>query len=442
MPRKISNLLGIESKRLQKMGAFDSFTDVDSRLHIDPSLLANCPIPEFRNSRKAFEDYFKKILIILSKTKQEGDVFWKEAFKRLQFKENTYISLGYSKNGTSGNAIGKGLASEILETASEILNAGIDDPLFFELIGLFQDGIGADRLSDMTVSILYKNFAAYTERIAKELNVKHVKSYTIQQEKFILPYDSTFHIESEKFEQLKNEIRDGLITSINKIHPKHDIINQDEIKLIASQFKDFTNIYTTNYDLFLYYIILETKTRGDHFFNHHNSNFNYFNAPDSYNYAYHIYYLHGALFLFETGLRTLKIKKPNSMLPKWLLGTITEEISKNNYPLFISEGKSETKLKAIQSNSYLSFCLNKFGQANSQNLVVYGQSLSEQDNHLVKIIDKNYKKVAISIKTDNNQSLKQIIAKKNRISSVFSEIDYEFYDAASLFNFIPNPIKN
>ena len=61
-------------------------------------------------------------------------------------------------------------------------------------------------------------------------------------------------------------------------------------------------------------------------------------------------------FLFEEGLTTYKIKKPKN---GWLLDSITKEISLNKYPLFISEGKSETKLKAIQGNSYLTYCLNQ-----------------------------------------------------------------------------------
>lgn len=188
MPKKISTLLKTSTKELDKKGAFDGFIDVDSRLHVDPSLLKSCKIPEFKKSYESFEKYFTQILALVSNSKLKNDRLWKEAHTRLQFKEIGNTALGYSKKGVKGNAIGPKLASKILETVSQIVEAGIKDPIIFELVGMIEDGIGADRISDMTISILLDNFANYTQRVSKELNVKTEK-ISLSDKLYQLPVD-------------------------------------------------------------------------------------------------------------------------------------------------------------------------------------------------------------------------------------------------------------
>ena len=73
MPRKISAILDISSNDLNKKGVFDGFIDIDSRLHIDPSLLEICKIKEFKNSKKVFDEYFSNVLALIIGSKKEGD---------------------------------------------------------------------------------------------------------------------------------------------------------------------------------------------------------------------------------------------------------------------------------------------------------------------------------------------------------------------------------
>tara|TARA_R100000541_G_scaffold56571_1_gene66062 strand:+ start:85 stop:1503 length:1419 start_codon:yes stop_codon:yes gene_type:complete len=188
MPRKISNILNVSSEDLSDKGVFDGFTDIDSRLHVDPSLLIINKIPEFQNAQKTFEKYFNDVLKLVTHSQARNDRFWKEAQKRLQFKEIGNTALGYSDSGTGGNAIGVGLAGKILETVSLLSKAGVNDPAIFELVGLIEKGIGADRISDMTIAILIDNFSLYTQRIAKELKSK-TKKFKIRKNIYELPYD-------------------------------------------------------------------------------------------------------------------------------------------------------------------------------------------------------------------------------------------------------------
>lgn len=230
----------------------------------------------------------------------------------------------------------------------------------------------------------------------------------------------------------KDLIKEGLIDSINRIHPTPDEIRLEQIKRVAEQIKDFDQIFTTNYDLFLYYLILESKKFGDYFYfeNREDDRFKLFNPGDALN-TNHIYYLHGALFIFDKSINTIKIKRDDN----WLIQVITKEITKDNYPLFISEGTYKTKLKAIQSNNYLTYCFRNLQENKSSNLVVFGQSLSEQDLHIVHAIDENYENLAYGIRISVNKKMNEIKAELNRIRSLFKKTDVEFFDSSTLFKF-------
>jgi hypothetical protein len=302
---------------------------------------------------------------------------------------------------------------------------------------LLGNGFSINFSNSLRYKYLYDFFIAGCSNFASELfrqfDTKNFESVLESLETAKIVCD-TLKISSSELEKYKSEIREGLIASINQMHPRPINVNYDQIKWISRQFEGFNNIFTTNYDLFLYYIILEIKKFGDHLFTNYSNRYNCFENPDTMR-KHHIYYLHGALFLFEQGLTTLKIKRLND---GWLLDEITAQISANNYPLFISEGKSLTKLKSIQSNPYLRFCMKRLEENSDKNLVVFGQSLSEQDEHIVRIIDKHYAKVAVSIRSEDWDMIGKLRAEKNRLSSLFTKAKFEFYDAKSLFNFEPN----
>ena len=59
----------------------------------------------------------------------------------------------------------------VLETAYDIVKAGIDDPEFFQLLPLFQDNVGPDRLSDMIATLILPDIQTYTERVNQQLGI-------------------------------------------------------------------------------------------------------------------------------------------------------------------------------------------------------------------------------------------------------------------------------
>lgn len=170
MPRRYHEALDVSPAALRRAGAFDGFVDLDSELYVDPRLLARTRVPEFRDAADHFEAYFRKVFRLLKQVHREGDQFWEEAVTRLQFKEVTHTGLGYGKTSTRGSGVGRTLAIGLARTAKELLRAGIDDPDIFELLGLFQDKFGPDRVSDITVRVILQEILDYTQRVASRLS--------------------------------------------------------------------------------------------------------------------------------------------------------------------------------------------------------------------------------------------------------------------------------
>lgn len=172
MPIRLNTLLSVNAKTLDRLGVFNGFIDLDSNFHVDPSLLESIDIPEFSDAKKKFDEYFVGVMKLLKFSQNSNDKFYKRAVNLLKFKEVPYISLGFSKQGNSGSGIGLKLAKEIAATGKVIVDAGIEDPDIFVLLGLFEENIGADRISDMTISILYSNFIDFTKRVCQELGIE------------------------------------------------------------------------------------------------------------------------------------------------------------------------------------------------------------------------------------------------------------------------------
>lgn len=154
-------------------GVFDGQIGKDVNMHINPLLLRNCNVPEFENAYDEFLNYFKDIISLAKHVKELSttDRCFRQIIKLFQFKETHNSGLGYSVSGTQGTGISGALSRQLAKNAVEIVRIGIEDPAIFTLLPIFEEGIGADRISDMTITILKKNFIAYTVRVAQELGL-------------------------------------------------------------------------------------------------------------------------------------------------------------------------------------------------------------------------------------------------------------------------------
>jgi hypothetical protein len=179
---------GVSAIVMRRLGVFNADISVDNKMFVDPKLL-KIGKDEFSGAHDDLIAYFGEVvrLVKLIKTRTEQDMAWAAAWQRMKFKETTNTALGFAKDGTNGNGIGKVLAKGIVTRASEILPHVDFVPDVFELIGVFAERIGCDRLSDMVVSILKPRFLSYTDRIARDLGVEQTVEIAYRGKKYICP---------------------------------------------------------------------------------------------------------------------------------------------------------------------------------------------------------------------------------------------------------------
>lgn len=156
-----------------KYGVFEPVIDRDSHFFINLQRLRHTKVPEFRDSLQLINAHFEIIIKMLLQAEAKDckkDNFYKNTFEYFKFNEVNGICLGFSKSIT-GAGFGSKLSAEVVSTAFDIVKAGIDDPEFFQLMPLFQENVGPDRLSDMIATILLERIKAYTLRINAELGI-------------------------------------------------------------------------------------------------------------------------------------------------------------------------------------------------------------------------------------------------------------------------------
>ena len=186
----LSDYLNIGYK-LEEGGTFDPILDEDSHFFINLQRLKRTTIPEFVDSYEKIHEFFRKIIKLLDKarSKDHTDTFYKQALRMFNFSEVNGICLGYAK-GITGAGFGAVLRSQVISTAFDIVKAGVTDPEFFELLPLFQDNVGADRLSDMIATLILDDIKKYTKRINQELGINQTqyKELSFNEEFLINPY--------------------------------------------------------------------------------------------------------------------------------------------------------------------------------------------------------------------------------------------------------------
>jgi hypothetical protein len=96
-----------------------------------------------------------------------------------------------------------------------------------------------------------------------------------------------------------------------------------------------------------------------------------------------IFYLHGALPLFDTGVEVVKEEYGQE---NYLLDNISNRMSQGSYPIFVTAGDATDKLKHIMHNRYLSDCYEKLSTCKGS-LVAFGFNFGAYDLHIVDAIN-------------------------------------------------------
>ncbi|WP_281555867.1 DUF4917 family protein [Thalassomonas sp. RHCl1] len=184
-------------------------------------------------------------------------------------------------------------------------------------------------------------------------------------------------------QSISDEIKAKLIEAIQTMNPRGPSDHGLDVKLLNDALCQYKNIFTTNYDIYLYWGRRDSNNNFniiDYFFS--KNKFDRNNVDKRERKAIH--FLHGALFLFEQNNEVIKINRgPFPTLDQAIQHKITNE---NSYPLFISEGSSVEKLASIRKSEYLSFCYDGL-RAMEGSLDIYGHGLNpDVDGHIIDAI--------------------------------------------------------
>jgi len=197
-------------------------------------------------------------------------------------------------------------------------------------------------------------------------------------------------------------IKTALVEAVAKSHLAHSGLVSDDKKAAALTFlAPFHNVFTTNYDLVLYWVAMHQKPV--HFRDGFGNDADDPEAPyvvfvGRSNASPGILYLHGALHLHEAGSDIRKHCWNRSGIP--LTDLIRAGMEKREYPLFVAEGLPDKKLEQIGAHGYLFDCLQSLMRISSP-LVVYGHALGPSDQHLADaIVQSNTQKVFIGLHGD------------------------------------------
>ena len=85
----------------------------------------------------------------------------------LSFPEPSELCLGYTESGTAGTGSGAQNAGLIVGSIVTAIAAGLNRPEQIEEIGILNEGLGADRISDAACNVLKSLIIEYTREVAR-----------------------------------------------------------------------------------------------------------------------------------------------------------------------------------------------------------------------------------------------------------------------------------
>ncbi len=199
-------------------------------------------------------------------------------------------------------------------------------------------------------------------------------------------------------------LKESLINAIKEMHPEHVFSVPDEKSKACARFlneylANSGNIFTTNYDLLLYWVLERNQlsNRGDGFGRETDESDEWI-APEDREWSelrwgknrdtQSLYYVHGALHLFDTGIYVIKEEYTSECV---LLENVKARMERKEYPIFVTAGNGEEKLSHIVHNKYLAYCYESLSSI-SGSLICYGFGFGNYDDHIIAAINKAAKK--------------------------------------------------
>lgn len=148
-----------------------------------------------------------------------------------------------------------------------------------------------------------------------------------------------------------------------------------------------------------------------------------------------VFYPHGNLILASTlDGEEIKIQREEEF--EILLDRITAEWNGGEViPLFVSEGETSQKLKAIRRSEYLSRVYHSVLPDAGSSLVIYGSSLNNNDDHIFQQLRKaRINRIAVSVfrgERVDDEIAAQTEDIREKLSGYWPRASFTFFDAES-----------
>ncbi|MGM0786024.1 MAG: DUF4917 family protein [Pseudomonadota bacterium] len=203
-----------------------------------------------------------------------------------------------------------------------------------------------------------------------------------------------------KVDHASEKLKDSLLAAVESLHPEHVFTVPHEKSIACSKFlKIFMDtggsIFSTNYDLLLYWILLRNQI-VDHIdgFGRELENPDEVERGEDQEWSeliwgkhrdqQNVFYLHGALPFFDAGTVIVKEVYDGK---NYLLENIRQRMDSGSYPIFVTAGDGEEKLAHIMHNHYLSWCYDTFSEIDGS-LVTFGFNFGPYDHHIIEAINR------------------------------------------------------
>ncbi len=151
---------------------FDTLLPVDTNLCVDPFLIYDDTTPRWTTAHDHILDFFGLVFGLVRDSRgNENSIAWQQAKRLLRFPEPAEFCLGVAENSPMGSGSAAGLQEGMLEGVRTALGLGMDNLQHMEMLGLFQGGMGLDRISDAVCNILKSYFIEYTQDVCRRHGV-------------------------------------------------------------------------------------------------------------------------------------------------------------------------------------------------------------------------------------------------------------------------------
>lgn len=248
--------------------------------------------------------------------------------------------------------------------------------------------------------------------------------------------NSALDVGENQTTQAYQDVRNSLIQSVRAIHVQPADVG-GKISNAATFMANFAHVISLNYDLTTYWAVMAgNEANSEHCFkdcfihSEFDDDWRKFSAPiGNQTSCTTVFYPHGNLALCRDNIeQERKIQAANGMP---LLETVLSRWESGDFiPLFVSEGITEQKQRAIGSSTYLQVVLRSVLPSLDMPLVIYGWGIGEHDTHILRQIGKSdISHVAVSVFEDDQTYCDLVV---DRIREHFHAVpDIVFFDAQS-----------